>query len=105
VSAPPHAGATRETRGLVHHSSVGWGDTRDRACVRAGGGRTLPIVLMARLPGDERAVLLIEQLARIALSIAHRGYLLEAGGVVLSGTAVDLRADQRVQEIYMGVNR
>lgn len=61
--------------------------------------------LIGRLPGADRGVLLVEQLARVALSIAHRGYLLEGGRVALTGTSAELRADPRVQEIYMGIKR
>jgi len=50
-------------------------------------------------------VLLVEQLARIALTVADRGYLLERGSVALSGPSVELQADERVQEIYMGIKR
>jgi len=61
--------------------------------------------LVARLGGDDRGVLLVEQLARVALQIADRGYLLEGGRVVLEGTSAELQADDRVREIYMGIKR
>lgn len=61
--------------------------------------------LIGGLAGQDRGVLLVEQLARVALKVAHRGYLLEAGRVVLSGTSEALQADDRVREIYMGVKR
>jgi branched-chain amino acid transport system ATP-binding protein len=61
--------------------------------------------LIGRLADEDRGVLLVEQLARVALSVAHRGYLLEAGRVALSGSASELKSDPRVQEIYMGVKR
>ncbi len=47
-------------------------------------------------------VLLVEQNARAALSIAHRGYVLETGRVVLSGPAAELLADARVRRAYLG---
>ena len=47
-------------------------------------------------------VLLVEQNARAALKIAHRGYVLETGRVVLSGRSVDLLADERVKKAYLG---
>ena len=49
-------------------------------------------------------VLLIEQNARKALEIAHHGYVLENGRVVLEGSAADLRDDENVQELYLGMN-
>lgn len=61
--------------------------------------------LVARLPDQDRGVLLVEQLARVALQIADRGYLLEGGRVVLEGTSAELQADDRVREIYMGIKR
>lgn len=61
--------------------------------------------LIARLADRDRGILLVEQLARVALQVAHRGYLLEAGRVVLSGTSADLQANDRVREIYMGVRK
>jgi len=60
---------------------------------------------VAGLAAGGRSVLLVEQLARIALQSSHRGYLLESGRVALVGTSEDLQADDRVREIYMGVRR
>jgi branched-chain amino acid transport system ATP-binding protein len=47
-------------------------------------------------------VLLVEQNARAALRIAHRGYVLETGRAVLAGPSVDLLADPRVRRAYLG---
>ncbi len=47
-------------------------------------------------------VLLVEQNARAALKVAHRGYVLETGRVVLSGLAQDLLQDERVRKAYLG---
>lgn len=47
-------------------------------------------------------VLLVEQNARKALEIAHRGYVLETGSVVLSGTGQELLASDEVQKAYLG---
>jgi len=49
------------------------------------------------------AVLLVEQNARMALRIAHYGYVLEAGRLVLEGPAERLREDPNVQALYLGV--
>ena len=48
------------------------------------------------------AVLLVEQNARMALRIAHRGYVMETGSVVLAGTARDLLDDEDVKRAYLG---
>ena len=47
-------------------------------------------------------ILLVEQNAAMALSIAHRGYVLETGSVVLSGTAADLSENAEVRRAYLG---
>jgi branched-chain amino acid transport system ATP-binding protein len=38
----------------------------------------------------------------MALEVAHRGYVLETGQIVLSGSAPDLARDPRVQAAYLG---
>ena len=47
-------------------------------------------------------VLLIEQNANKALSIANRGYVLETGNIVLSGTGQELLASDEVRKAYLG---
>ena len=47
-------------------------------------------------------VLLIEQNANMALSIADRGYVLETGKVILSGTGKELLASDEVRKAYLG---
>jgi branched-chain amino acid transport system ATP-binding protein len=47
-------------------------------------------------------VLLVEQNARAALKVAHRGYVLETGQVALSGPADGLLLDERVRKAYLG---
>ncbi len=48
------------------------------------------------------SILLVEQNAYMALSVAHRAYVLETGSIVLSGTAATLRADPKVRAAYLG---
>jgi len=48
-------------------------------------------------------VLLVEQNAHMALSIAHRGYVLRTGEIVLHGTAEELRNNEMVQKTYLGM--
>jgi branched-chain amino acid transport system ATP-binding protein len=50
------------------------------------------------------SVLLVEQNVRIALSIAHHGYVMENGRVVLDGTADFLSNNEDVKEFYMGLS-
>ncbi|KAF1301254.1 MULTISPECIES: ABC transporter ATP-binding protein [Enterococcus] len=47
-------------------------------------------------------ILLIEQNAKMALSIADRGYVLETGKVVLEGTGQELLASEAVKKAYLG---
>ncbi|CAM5196653.1 Amino acid/amide ABC transporter ATP-binding protein 2 (HAAT family) OS=Ureibacillus acetophenoni OX=614649 GN=SAMN05877842_105117 PE=3 SV=1 [Ureibacillus acetophenoni] len=47
-------------------------------------------------------VLLVEQNANMALSIANRAYVIETGKIVLSGTAKELQESDKVKEAYLG---
>lgn len=47
-------------------------------------------------------ILLVEQNAHMALQIAHRGYVLETGRIVLSGSASELYANEEVKKAYLG---
>lgn len=48
-------------------------------------------------------VLLVEQNALMALSIAHRGYVLQTGEIILTDTAENLKNDEMVQKSYLGI--
>ncbi len=48
-------------------------------------------------------VLLVEQNAQMALSIANRGYVLQTGQIVLQDTAANLQQNEMVQKAYLGV--
>ena len=47
-------------------------------------------------------IFMVEQNANMALSIAHRAYVLQTGQVVLSGTAEELRENPMIREAYLG---
>ncbi len=47
-------------------------------------------------------ILLVEQNAQLALSICHRGYVLQTGQIVLSGTGKELLANEMVRKAYLG---
>ena len=49
------------------------------------------------------SVLLVEQNATMALSIADRGYVMEGGRIVRDGTGAELLADDDIREFYLGV--
>jgi branched-chain amino acid transport system ATP-binding protein len=48
-------------------------------------------------------ILLVEQNATMALSIAHRGYVLQTGEIALEDTAENLRQNEMVQKVYLGI--
>jgi branched-chain amino acid transport system ATP-binding protein len=58
--------------------------------------------VIRRLNAEGIAVLLVEQNARQALKLAHRGYVLETGAITCSGTGQELLGDERVQDAYLG---
>ena len=58
------------------------------------------IILKLRKEGN--TVLLVEQNAKAALSIADRGYVLETGRILLQGPAEDLLSNKDVQRAYLG---
>jgi len=50
------------------------------------------------------SILLVEQNAQMALSVAHRGYVLETGKIVLEGNSSDLLHDPMVAKAYLGAH-
>ena len=59
--------------------------------------------LIQRINKSGKTILLIEQNASMALSIADRGYVLENGRVVLTGAGKDLISNADVQKAYLGI--
>ncbi len=47
-------------------------------------------------------ILLVEQNASQALQVAHRGYVIETGKIVLSGSCQDLLKNEKVKQAYLG---
>ena len=61
--------------------------------------------LVKKMKDEENVTfLLVEQNARMALSIADHGYVLENGRIVLDGSGQDLRENEDVKEFYLGMN-
>ncbi len=50
-------------------------------------------------------ILLVEQNAKLALGIADYGYIMESGRIVLEGTSQDLKENEDVQELYLGIGQ
>jgi branched-chain amino acid transport system ATP-binding protein len=61
--------------------------------------------VIARFKDEGITVLLVEQNARLVLSLADRGYVIEAGEIVLADTAENLLVNPSVQASYLGGSR
>jgi len=59
---------------------------------------------LKRLNEEGTTILLVEQNARLALAVAHRAYILRTGQVALHGTTEELRENDEVRKIYLGIN-
>ncbi|MER2009873.1 MULTISPECIES: ABC transporter ATP-binding protein [unclassified Psychrobacillus] len=58
--------------------------------------------VIEEINNDGTTVLLVEQNAHMALSVANRGYVIETGKVVLSGPARELQSSEEVKLAYLG---
>jgi len=60
--------------------------------------------IIARINAERGvSMLLVEQNASVALAVAHYGYIMETGKVVIDNTAQQLAADPDVREFYLGM--
>ncbi|MDK2873964.1 MAG: branched-chain amino acid transport system ATP-binding protein, partial [Desulfomicrobiaceae bacterium] len=57
---------------------------------------------LKELNAQGMTILLIEQNARVALSFAHRGYVLDTGEITIHGTAQELKDNPDVKKAYLG---
>jgi branched-chain amino acid transport system ATP-binding protein len=55
-----------------------------------------------KINGEGMTILLVEQNVNVALAISNRGYVLETGRIVISGSGKDLLADEHVKTAYLG---
>jgi len=58
--------------------------------------------IITKINGEGMTIVLVEQNAQKALSVAHRAYVLETGAVVMSGNAKELLHDEAVKAAYLG---
>jgi branched-chain amino acid transport system ATP-binding protein len=58
--------------------------------------------IIQQINAQGTTIFMVEQNASMALSIAHRAYVLQTGQVVLSGTARELRENPAIREAYLG---
>jgi branched-chain amino acid transport system ATP-binding protein len=56
-----------------------------------------------KIHSEGTAILLVEQNAAMALEVAHRGYILQTGEIVLADTAANLRDNDEVRRAYLGI--
>ena len=60
--------------------------------------------IIQKINRDEKVtILLVEQNARMALSIAHHGYVMESGRIVLDDEVEKLRENEDIKEFYLGL--
>jgi branched-chain amino acid transport system ATP-binding protein len=59
--------------------------------------------VIRQLNRDGVTILLVEQNALMALSVAHRGYVLQTGQIVLADSAANLRRNEMVRKAYLGL--
>ena len=57
-----------------------------------------------RLRSEGMTILLVDQMAALALSLADRAYVIEGGRVVAQGTAVEIAADDALAQAYLGAH-
>ena len=58
--------------------------------------------IIEQINEDGTTILLVEQNAQLALQVTDRGYVMETGEIAMEGTSVDLLADARVRQAYLG---
>lgn len=58
--------------------------------------------IIEEISSQGMTILLVEQNARMALSVANRGYVLQTGEIVLTGSAKDLQVNETVRKAYLG---
>jgi ABC-type branched-subunit amino acid transport system ATPase component len=58
--------------------------------------------VLAELREQGMTILLVDQMAALALSVADRGYVMESGTIVHAGAAADLRHDPVLERAYLG---
>lgn len=58
--------------------------------------------IIKNINSEGTTVLLVEQNASMALSIAHRAYVLETGSIVITGTGEELAQSDRIRKAYLG---
>jgi branched-chain amino acid transport system ATP-binding protein len=58
--------------------------------------------IIEKINQDGTTILLVEQNANMALSVANRAYVIETGRIEISGTAAELQASEEIKKAYLG---
>ena len=58
--------------------------------------------IIKKINQEGTTILLVEQNAKAALKLAHRGYVMETGNIVMEGEASELGKDERIAKAYLG---
>ena len=58
--------------------------------------------MLAQLRDEGVTILLVDQMAALALAVADRGYVIESGAIVHRGTPAELRSDEALERAYLG---
>lgn len=59
--------------------------------------------IIKQINADGKTILLVEQNSNAALTVAHRGYVVETGHIIMSDTAENLRQSEEVKKAYLGL--
>ena len=59
--------------------------------------------IIKQINADGKTILLVEQNSNAALSVAHRGYVMETGHITMADTAENLRQSEDVKKAYLGL--
>jgi branched-chain amino acid transport system ATP-binding protein len=60
--------------------------------------------IIKKINNDGMTILLVEQNSNAALSVAHRGYVLETGHIIMSDSAENLRQNEEIKKSYLGLD-
>lgn len=60
------------------------------------------LALIQEINGQGYTIFMVEQNANLALQIAHRGYVLQTGRIVMEGRAQELLHNPEIQDAYLG---
>jgi len=60
--------------------------------------------VLDRLRGEALTIVLVDQMASLALALADRAYVLEGGRVVAQGTAAEIAGDSALARAYLGAH-